>query len=167
MKRTPVLVLAALTAACSRYVRPASPGPVPAPAPAEAPPSPALPILLVPVDSARYCVVREGRLQDVAFDLRDSTYQGQPLARAFPLDSTYAGNRSWYASAEPITVLGGTFAKYGRPRIVGPTELVPVATFRGVTVFAEEGKGSDAPKVIYVPTRPGCEFQPYVRPMTG
>jgi hypothetical protein len=28
-------------------------------------------------------------------------------------------------------------------------------------VFAEPGADARRPEVIYVPTRPGCEFQPY------
>src|SRR6185436_22707 len=94
---------------------------------------------------------------------RDSTYHGQPIAQAFPVDSTYAWNAAWYTSSEPVRVLGGTYVKYGLPRILGMTEVVPVATFRGVTVFAEEGRDTAHSEVIYLPTRPGCEFHPYQR----
>jgi hypothetical protein len=95
------------------------------------------------------CVLHSGRLEAVPVfidvtTLDTTTYRGQPFSRAFPVDSTYAGNASWYLETEP-------------------TDVVPVATFQGVTVFAEPRAHPQQPEVIYLPTRPGCEFQPYVR----
>jgi hypothetical protein len=40
--------------------------------------------------------------------------------------------------------------------------VVPIGTFRGVTVFAEPGANREKPLVIYLPVRPACEFQPYI-----
>lgn len=102
-------------------------------------------------------------MERMEIDPRDSTYQGQPIARAFPADSTYAGNASWYRNTEPLSLLGDHYLMYGLPRILGTTDVVPITTYRGVTVFAEPGADPGRPEVVYLPTRPGCEFQPYTR----
>jgi hypothetical protein len=50
--------------------------------------------------------------------------------------------------------------KFGLPRVLGTGEVSGAGMVHGVNVYAE--RGADArPDVIYVPTRPGCEFQPY------
>jgi hypothetical protein len=134
---------------------------VPPPAPAEAPPAPAPPAFRGIVDPAMTCVVHDGRMEMVEIDPRDSTYQGQPIARAFPLDSTFAANASWYRDAV-IWLPDDHYMKYGLPRILGPTDVVAITTFRGVPVFAEPTANPRRPEVIYVPTRPECEFQPYI-----
>jgi hypothetical protein len=53
--------------------------------------------------------------------------------------------------------------KYALPRILGTTDVVPISRFRGVMVFVEPGMDPRRPEVIYLPTRPGCEFHPYMR----
>jgi len=93
----------------------------------------------------------------------DSAYRGTPISQAFPLDSTYAANAPWLRGLEPLALLGDHYVMYGLPRILGTTDVVPITTFRGVTVFAERGVDPTRPEVIYIPTRPGCEFQPYER----
>ena len=50
--------------------------------------------------------------------------------------------------------------KYGLPRVLGVNEVTRTADFMGVPVFAEAG-ATAATEVVYVPVRPGCEFQPY------
>ena len=50
--------------------------------------------------------------------------------------------------------------KYGLPRVLGVTEVSRVGDFMGVGVYAEAG-ATGTPDVIYIPVRPGCEFQPY------
>ncbi|MFL5381044.1 MAG: hypothetical protein ACJ8GN_00835 [Longimicrobiaceae bacterium] len=95
----------------------------------------------------------------------DTTYQGRPFHAAFPTDSTFALNTSWYRDNEPIAFGLGRYVKYGLPRLLGSTDVVPIGTFRGTTVFAEPTMPRDRPEVIYIPTRPVCEFQPYM--MTG
>ena len=113
------------------------------------------------------CVLSNGRLEAVPVLINtvtlDTTYRGRPFSAAFPVDSTYAGAARWYLDAEPVFVAEGRYMKYGAPRILGTTDVVPAATFRGVTVFAEAGTDLRRPEVIYVPTRHGCEFQPYLR----
>jgi hypothetical protein len=129
---------------------------------AEAPAAPAPPVV-IPWDPATYCVLAAGRLQLVEIDPRDSTYQGQPIAQAFPVDSTYARDASWYVRSGPILLRDDMYVRYGLPRLLATTDVVPVAAYRGVTVFAERGVDPTRPDVIYIPTRPGCEFQPYER----
>jgi hypothetical protein len=99
----------------------------------------------------------------VTYDYAEQSYRGEPVAHAFPTDSTYALNAAWYRNSEPITMAEGRYVKYGLPRILGTTDVVPIATFRGVAVFAEPGTDPRRAEVIYLPTRPGCEFQPYQR----
>jgi hypothetical protein len=38
-------------------------------------------------------------------------------------------------------------------------EVARAGDFQGVPIFAEAGQAR--PDVIYLPVRPGCEFQPY------
>lgn len=149
----------ALCAACAQgNPPPAAPPPVPA-APVHQPPVPRL------AGSTRdllFCVVRHGELVLVPLEYNtrsgDSTFQGVPLAQAFPLDSTYAA--AWYQDNEPIRLDGRLFVRYGDPRVLGVWELTPVGEYRGVRVFAAAG-GHLPPEVVYLPVRPGCEFQPY------
>ncbi|MFL5381045.1 MAG: hypothetical protein ACJ8GN_00840 [Longimicrobiaceae bacterium] len=113
----------------------------------------------------QYCVVRNGRLESVeaqVFFSGDTVHGGVPLARAFPADSTYALNAPWYVYSQFITVAGGLYVKYGLPRILAVTDVVPVAAYRGVAVFAEPVANPRRPEVVYIPVRPGCEFQTYV-----
>jgi hypothetical protein len=110
------------------------------------------------------CVVRHGELEVVRLEYNtrsgDSTYQGVPLAQAFPLDSTYAGATEWFAANEPIRMDGRIFVRYGDPRLLGVQEVTPVGEYRGVRVFADAG-GHLPPERVYLPVRPGCVFQPY------
>lgn len=160
MMRAALLIAAiALCAGCARSgpPPPAAPTPVAA-APVEPP---------VPRYSPRdilYCVVRNGELEVVPLEYNtrnsDSTYQGAPLAQAFPLDSTYAEAAEWFATNEPIRMDGRVFVRYGDPRVLGVQELTPVGAYRGVRVFADAG-GHLPPERVYLPVRPGCQFQPY------
>jgi hypothetical protein len=162
--RTSALLLVTLVAACTRGSPPAPPAPVP-PSPRSAPVPPPIPSVTFYPDIP-FCVVRDGHLESVDVQVSfkgDSVWRGTPIAQAFPTDSTYAGNARWYLEREPISVAGGLYVMYGLPRILATTDVVPAATFRGVTVFAEPRDDLRRPEVIYVPTRPGCEFQPYQR----
>jgi len=162
--RTHLLLLAALALGCSRGQSP-EPAPVPEPAPPVQPPPPAL-LAGIPHDPPFVCIVRNGRLEEVEIEYNpqrgDSTYQSRPFSAAFPTDSTYALNAAWYRDNEPIAFARGRYVKYGLPRILGTTDVVPFGDFQGVTVFAEPTMNRDRPEVIYIPVRPGCEFQPYI-----
>src|SRR3982750_2503798 len=108
-----------LAAACGTHPVPAAPGPTspgalalaPLPAPVEARATPPSPVY-VHVDAATFCIIRDGRMEMVEIDGRDSTYQGQPIARAFPLDSTFATNASWYRSGEVLWFPASHYMKY-------------------------------------------------------
>ena len=117
-------------------------------------------------DYLRTCVVRNGRMEDVDIEYNpqrgDTTYQGRPFSAAFPVDSTVALNADWYRESMVVGFEWGRYLKYGQPRILGITDVVPIGTFRGVTVFAEPGANREKPLVIYLPVRPACEFQPYI-----
>ena len=101
-------------------------------------------------------------MENVEIVPSDSTYQGRPISQAFPTDSTFALNASWYRSNEPIVVAGRVYVKYGLPRLLGASEVVSVAVFRSVPVFAEPTADRQHPEVIYLPVQSGCEFQPYL-----
>jgi hypothetical protein len=158
-----VLLIAALAcAACGGRRTPPVAAPPAAPAvPAHEPP---IPRLAGSRHDLLYCVVRRGELVLVPLEYNtrtgDTTYQGVPLARAFPLDSAYAEAADWFAASEPIRFDGRTFARYGDPRLLGIGEVMPVGEYRGVGVYAEAGL-TGPPAVLYLPVRPGCMFQPY------
>jgi len=169
--RLPLLPVALLLAACAPHPPPSPSMPAPAPAApstdaAARPASWPGPGPCGPETSCFYvCVVRGGRLEEVAFygmATDDSTYR-QRYSAEFPTDSTYAGNAPWLRDREPLALLGDLYVMYGLPRILGIIDVVPIATFRGVTVFAEPNVDPTRPEVIYIPLRPGCEFQPYKR----
>lgn len=110
--------------------------------------------------------MRNGHMEDVDVEydpLRGiTTYQGRPFSTVFPVDGAVALNADWYRESEVIGSEWGRYLKYGQPRILGSTEVVPIGTFRGVTVFVEPGAHRERPLVIYLPLRPTCEFQPYI-----
>lgn len=162
MRALPLLV-AILAAGCTRGAPPAPPAPAPDTVRAARLPPP-LSSVTIPSD-VRYCIVRNGHLESVDVQIGftgDAVHAGVPLSRAFPADSTYALNAKWYVYSGFIQVAGGLYVKYGLPRILAPTDVVPVAAYRGVTVFAEPAANPRRPEAIYIPVRPGCEFQPYV-----
>ncbi|HST61729.1 MAG TPA: hypothetical protein VLK84_23720 [Longimicrobium sp.] len=149
----------------SRYYGPiASPPPLtslrPQPQPVRPPaPSPGLQETHMPV-----CVVENGALRNAyaEYDTRsgDTLVNGRPFSEVYPATTGYAAGAPWYIDNEPITVNGRRFVKYGLPRILGVTEVTRTADYMGVPVFAEAG-ATTATEVVYVPVRPGCEFQPY------
>jgi hypothetical protein len=138
---------------------------VPPPAAPAAPEAQKAPAGLVAIDPPRVCVVRNGALDvvEVQYNPRtsDSTYQGVPFAEAFPITVGYALRTDWYRDSDSITVAGRTYAEYGIPRVLGPQELQRAGEYRGVPVFvgSDQRSGRD---MVYVPLRPGCEFQPYM-----
>lgn len=115
--------------------------------------------------TVRVCVVDQGELRGVVahFDpaTGDTTVTGRPFSRVFPATSPpYAAGTDWYLHDERITVGGRRYFKFGLPRVLGTNEVVTSGAYEGVPVFAERGvRGT--PDIVYVPVRPGCEFQPY------
>lgn len=110
------------------------------------------------------CVVREGQLVriPVSYDpaTGDTTVLGRRFSDLYPPDSAYAVSHRWYAEREPILYRGRRYVKYGLPRVLGESEVEPSGSVAGVVVFVEPGQRR-IPDVIYLPVRPGCEFQPY------
>jgi opacity protein-like surface antigen len=143
------------------------PVPVPAPAPAPAPrPAPAP----APAEQTiNVCVVDGTRLAQVeaifipsrgdTVVVRDG--QRRPFASIYPATApAYAANAPWYVAGQSITVANREYVRFGLQRVIGATELTNVGVYNGVPLFAETG--STAPHaVLYLPIRPGCEFQPY------
>jgi len=142
------------------------------PPPAPLPPAPPEVIPPAPVQETaiQVCVVQDGNLTSVNAmynaSTNDTTVNGQPFASAHPMGAQYAGNATWYINNEPVMFQGRRFVKYGLPRVLGVSEVTRMGEFQGVSLFAEMGQ--TRPEVVYVPVRPGCEFQPYqVETKTG
>jgi hypothetical protein len=147
---------------------PPPPPPPPAPLPQPQPlpqPEPQPQPQPTPPQDVNYCVVQNGQLTSVTVQYNpatgDTTYNGQPVSTALPATTGYAGAETWYINTEPIQFNGRRYVKYGLPRILGTSDVNNVGTVNNVSVFAEPSANAQRPEVIYVPTRPGCEFQPY------
>ncbi|HEX2188599.1 MAG TPA: hypothetical protein VHG51_06850, partial [Longimicrobiaceae bacterium] len=124
------------------------------------PPPPAPPA----VQTIRVCVVEGTALREV-----DATYDpatgdtmaaGRPFAAAHPAAAGYAAGATWYVDNEPVQFMNRRYVKFGLPRVVAPADVARIGEHRGVGVFAD-ASATGAPDVVYVPVRPGCEFQPY------
>lgn len=163
--RTRILSAAALLAACtSVHSAPPRPAVRGLDSSGGSPPVASGPIY---VDPARACVLRNGRLEEVVVDFAasgagDSLYQSTPFHRAFPTDITYAATAPWFAD-EYVVVDGSRYHKYGLPRIIGSTDVIPFVPIGPVMLFREPTSRGFRPEVVYAPVEPGCVFQPYVR----
>jgi len=124
---------------------PPPPPPLPPP-PMEPPPAPPMAQPMVSM-----CVVQNGALATI------QVAQGQMPAAG----EGYAESATWFVNSEPVTFMGRRYVKYGLPRVLGTGDVHAAGTVQGVTVFAEHAANAEHPEVIYVPVRPGCEFQPY------
>jgi hypothetical protein len=77
-----------------------------------------------------------------------------------PAGKDYAANTPWFINNEPILLNGNKYVKYGLPRVIEFKELSQTSAYKNIGVYVEMGiKG--AAEVIYIPSRRGCEFQPY------
>jgi hypothetical protein len=136
------------------------PPPAPMPPPPPPPPAPA-------TQAIRVCVVQGGALQDVEATFNPATgdttvtSSGQRFSIAYPATApTYAASETWYINNDSISVGDQQYVRYGTTRILTPGTLNSAGTVNGVGIFSETGATSPY-DVIYVPVRPGCEFQPY------
>ena len=140
---------------------PPAPEVVPPP-PAVLPPPPAAP----ETQAIRVCVVEGTALREVEAMYNpatgDTMVAGQAFATAYPATTGYAAGGTWYINNEAVTINGNRYVKFGLPRVVGVNEVTRTGEFQGVGVFTEAG-ATGTPDVVYVPVRPGCEFQPYQR----
>ena len=108
----------------------------------------------------RVCVVENGMLREVTAQYNTATGDTMYAGGMRPSMTGYAGGEPWFIANEAITVNGRRYVRYGLPRVLGVSEVSRTADFSGVPVFAEAG-ATGTPEVLYVPVRPGCEFQPY------
>jgi hypothetical protein len=166
-----ILLLTAVCGACGPRAMPAPPEPAPAPVarPHRSPPLPE--VCGCPPGAVcrciRICVVQNGRLREVPvrYNTRPGdtlTVDGLPFSSLAPLTGEYASVAGWYVNREPIMVRGRPFARYGLPRVLGINEVTKVGEYRDVGLYAEAQDTASAARVVYLPTRPGCEFQPYM-----
>lgn len=119
----------------------------------------------------RICVVENGRMTmtPIEYDLAtgDTTVNGRPFREAYPVTAEHAAGAQWYVNREPITFRGRRYVMYGLPRVLSPMDIVPVDTYRGVTVFAEPSGERTGFDVLYLSVTPDCQFQPYQTGETG
>lgn len=88
----------------------------------------------------------------------------EPLAKVHPVSvvAGYAGNEPWLADGSPITVQGRRYVKVGGERLVPLDQLQQSGDVHAVPVFSSPSEARP-PKAVYLPVRPGCVFQAYVR----
>ncbi len=138
---------------------PVAPPPPPPPPPIAPPPPPPPPPPANPMREIRVCVVEGGALREATAmyntQTGDTTWTGGPQSM-----TGYAAGAPWFINNEPVTVMGRRYVRYGLPRVLGINDVSRVADYQGIPVFAEAGM-TGTPEVLYVPVRPGCEFQPY------
>lgn len=159
-----VLLSAAAIAACGPRAVPEPAEPVPAPPPRVArtsPPPPAEVCRCITI-----CFVQNGGLREVSAIYitasRDTlTRDSLPISQVVPLTGEYASVAGWYLSGEAIRFRGVRYVKYGLPRVLWIREVEPAGEYDGVPVFVEAGRRDSVADYLYLPTRPGCEFQPY------
>jgi hypothetical protein len=88
----------------------------------------------------------------------------RPLEAVHPVSmiAGYAGREPWLTRGDPITLEGRRYLRTGGERRVGLMLLRRLGEHQGILLFAgqEDPPPADA---LYVPTAPGCIFQPYVR----
>lgn len=120
-----------------------------------------------PCRCATICVVQNGVLRNLPAGLSPVTGEltardGRPLSQIAPLTGEYAAVAGWYVNDEAITFRGRRYRKYGLPRVLGHLEVARIGEYSGVGVYAEAADTTQWSGVVYLPTRPGCEFHPYV-----
>lgn len=88
----------------------------------------------------------------------------RPLEEVHPVNliAGYGGSEPWFSRNEPISFRGQRFTKVERERRIPAEVLARVGEHRGILLFADP-KDQSPPQAIYVPVRPGCIFQAYVR----
>ena len=88
----------------------------------------------------------------------------QPLERihAVSLVAGYGGSEPWFTRGEPIAFRGSRFTKVESGRRIPLEALARIGEHQGILLFADP-KDDPPPEAIYVPVRPGCIFQAYVR----
>lgn len=114
----------------------------------------------------RLCIVLDGEVKEADAIYRVATgdtltMDSLPFSSLAPLTSDYAVVAGWYIDGSPISFRGRRYRKYAESRILGINEITRMGEYRGVGVYVEAERPESASDVVYLPTRPGCEFQPY------
>ena len=115
------------------------------------------------------CVLSDGALKDVpaSYDTRTGdtlvTVSTGPVYfhAVYPNDASYAEGHAWYFKNNALRHRGRRYRKYGLPRVLGTSEIVRATSTVGTVPLFVEDATANPPEVLYVPVRPGCEFQPY------
>jgi len=115
----------------------------------------------------RQCLIKDGVIAEVdgEYDLSTGKKTVKLNGNVVDFDKLeatkdYASQQTWFINNEELTINGIKFVKYGLPRVLGVNEIEKAATYKGVGVYIEAGMKTIG-EVIYLPVRPGCEFQPY------
>lgn len=166
MKVAAVLGSALLYAGCGTRQTP----PAAVPESSDPPADPRLAVPERPERIIRVCFMDDGRLREVQVTYNsltgETTYEGRPFTEISRDTATYAAEKLWYINNEPVTWETRRFIKYGMPRPLAAAELRPIGRYDGVALFTEAAHPG-APEIVFVPTRPGCEFQSYQWDLTG
>ena len=90
--------------------------------------------------------------------------RNRPLSEVYPAKRSrgYAKSEKWFRENGPIEVHGARYEKYGPERVIPASKLKRGSLFAGIPLFLDP-RDQRPPSVVYVPSRPGCVFQPYVR----
>lgn len=163
------LLLAAAACVTGPRAMPAPPEPAAQPDTAPAPPPLEKRVMVIadsPWRRIRTCVMEDGMPREVTVQYNtvtgDTIMNERPLAEAYPLTAAFAAEAPWFVDHLPIAVDGYTYVHYALPRILSPGEIVPLGrSYQGVPLYGEPGEQRVPPSVIFVPLRPGCEFQAY------
>lgn len=88
----------------------------------------------------------------------------QPLESVHPVSliAGYGGREGWYSAGEPVELRGQRFVRVESERSIPPDLLRRTGEYRGIPLFADPGD-EPPPEAVYLPVRPGCIFQAYVR----
>lgn len=117
------------------------------------------------------CVVDRGELRQVSALLDPATGDTATLAggafrAAYGPGSQYAAAHSWFVAAGTLRLPSGKYRRQGPTRVIRADALRRIGWYpdakQGVAVYAAAQDGPD-PRLVYLPVRPGCVFQPYVR----
>jgi len=112
------------------------------------------------------CIVQQGWLVEIPVhygtQMGDTLSEDSlPFSHVAPLTGEYAAVAGWYVGDERISFRGRRYRKYGRPRVLAVPEVKRIGFYRWVGVYGEARDTASAERFIYLPYRPGCQFQPY------
>jgi hypothetical protein len=164
--RSIALLPLALLAGCGPRALAEPPEPAPAPRPVATARSPYPPPPPEVCRCIKICFVRNGQLTELPALYNTvtgdtMTRDSLPFSSVAPLTGEYASVAGWYVNDEPLVFRGRPYVRYGLPRVLGINEVERAGEYDGVPVFIE-ARDTAAVPVLYLPSRPGCEFQPFL-----